>query len=88
MAYAIRTTLYLTSDPMKAMKFLLKMKIVKMKHKDVLTVYGKEKKPFYKLNPFNPLTYVLILLFMPIDMIKTGAIQSIKDLISAFKYKH
>lgn len=73
---------------MKAINFLLKMKIVKMKQKDVLTGYGKEKTPFYKLNPFNPLTYVLILLFMPIDIIKVGARESIKDLIKAFKYQH
>lgn len=58
-------------------ELLIKLKIVQVvsneqRHKDGLKRLGKGYSKAYRLNPFNPLSYILVVLTIPVLLVMYG----------------
>lgn len=72
-------------------KLLIKSKIVQavsneQRHKDGLKRLGKGCFEAYRLNPFNPISYVLAVLAIPIIIILYGFVGLFEKFINPFKW--
>ena len=56
------------------------------RHKNGLKRLGKGFFNAYRLNPFNPLSYILIILTIPVVLLLYGFVGVFKELINPFKW--
>lgn len=69
----------------------IKLKIVQVisneqRHKDGLKRLGKGFFKTYRLNPFNPLNYILVIVTIPFILLMYGFIGSFEKAINPFRW--
>lgn len=72
-------------------ELLIKLKIVQVvsneqRHKDGLKRLGKGYFKAYRLNPFNPLSYILVVATIPIILLMHGFVGSFEKAINPFRW--
>lgn len=72
-------------------ELLIKLKIVQVvsneqRHKDGLKRLGKGYFKAYRLNPFNPLSYILVVVTIPFILLMYGFIGSFEKAINPFRW--
>jgi membrane protein insertase Oxa1/YidC/SpoIIIJ len=72
-------------------ELLIKLKIVQVvsneqRHKDGLKRLGKGYFKADRLNPFNPLSYILIVVTIPVILIMYGFVSSFEKAINPFMW--
>jgi len=72
-------------------ELLIKLKIVQVvsneqRHKDGLKRLGKGYFKAYRLNPFNPLSYILVVVTIPVILLMYGFIGSFEKAINPFRW--
>lgn len=72
-------------------ELLIKLKIVQVvsneqRHKDGLKRLGKGYFKAYRLNPFNPLSYILVIVTIPVLLLMYGFVGSFKKAINPFRW--
>ena len=69
----------------------IKLKIVQVvsneqRHKDGLKRLGKGYFKAYRLNPFNPLSYILVVVTIPVILLMYGFVGSFEKAINPFRW--
>ena len=69
----------------------IKLKIVQVvsneqRHKDGLKRLGKGHFKAYRLNPFNPLSYILVVVTIPVILLMYGFVGSFEKAINPFRW--
>lgn len=72
-------------------ELFIKLKIVQVvsneqRHKDGLKRLGKGYFKAYRLNPFNPLSYILVVLTIPVILLMYGFVGSFERAINPFRW--
>jgi membrane protein insertase Oxa1/YidC/SpoIIIJ len=72
-------------------QLLIKFKIVQVvsneqRHKDGLKRLGKGYFKAYRLNPFNPLSYILVVVTIPVLLLMYGFVGSFENAINPFRW--
>lgn len=72
-------------------KLFLKLKILQIisndeRHRNGLKRLGKGYFDAYRLNPYNPLCYLIILILIPIFLLLYGFVGLYKEAINPFKW--
>ena len=72
-------------------ELLIKLKIVQVvsneqRHKDGLKRLGKGYFKAYRLNPFNPLSYFLVVVTIPVILLMYGFVGSFEKAINPFRW--
>jgi hypothetical protein len=72
-------------------ELFIKLKIVQVvsneqRHKDGLKRLGKGYFKAYRLNPFNPLSYILVVLTIPVILLMYGFVGSFETTCTIFNF--
>jgi hypothetical protein len=72
-------------------ELFIKLKIVQVvsneqRHKDGLKRLGKGYFKAYRLNPFNPLSYILVVVTIPVILLMYGFVGSFEKAINPFRW--
>lgn len=72
-------------------ELFIKLKIVQvvsneLRHKQGLKRLGKGYFKAYRLNPFNPLSYILVVVTIPVILIMYGFVGSFEKAINPFRW--
>lgn len=72
-------------------ELFIKLKIVQVvsneqRHKDGLKRLGKGYFKAYRLNPFNPLSYILVVTTIPVILLMYGFVGSFEKAINPFRW--
>jgi len=72
-------------------ELFIKLKIVQVvsneqRHKDGLKRLGKGYFKAHRLNPFNPLSYILVVLTIPVILLMYGFVGSFERAINPFRW--
>ena len=72
-------------------ELLIKLKIVQVvsneqRNKDGLKRLGKGYFKAYRLNPFNPLSYILVVVTIPVILLMYGFVGSFEKAINPFRW--
>lgn len=71
--------------------FFIRLKIIQVvsneqRHKDGLKRLGKGYFEAYRLNPFNPLSYILIMIAIPVIIAMYGFVGTFEKSINPFQW--
>ena len=72
-------------------ELFIKLKIVQVvsneqRHRDGLKRLGKGYFKAYRLNPFNPLSYILVVVIIPVLLLMCGFVGSFEKAINPFRW--
>lgn len=72
-------------------ELLIKLKIVQVvsneqRHKDGLKRLGEGYFKAYRINPFNPLSYILLVVTIPVIFLMYGFVGSFEKAINPFRW--
>lgn len=72
-------------------ELLIKLKIVQVvsneqRHKEGLKRLGKGYFKAYRLNPFNPMSYILVVVTIPVILLMYGFVGSFEKSINPFRW--